>query len=76
MGYYNKKSDLPTDSEKAVYEYIKRFIKKYSVSPSFYDIANEFDWLVGSASYRIKGLQKKGYIDYIPGKYRTIRILK
>ena len=73
---YCKKSDDPNDSEWAVYNFIIEYYEKYRVSPSFYDIADEFDWQVGSAAYRVKGLQKKGYIDYIPGKYRTIRILK
>jgi len=65
-----------TDSEQDVLMFIKQYIKTNGVSPSFYDIADNFYWYVGSANYRVQSLKKKGYIDYIPGKYRTIRILK
>ena len=65
-----------TGSEQSVLKFIKKYIETNGVSPSFYDIADNFDWYVGSANYRVQSLKKKGYIDYVPGKYRTIRVLK
>jgi SOS-response transcriptional repressor LexA len=65
-----------TGSEQSVLKFIKKYIETNGVSPSFHDIADNFDWYVGSANYRVQSLKKKGYINYVPGKYRTIRVLK
>lgn len=66
-----------TRTQREVYETLDYFIKKNGYSPSFRELG-EITNRSSSASvfYELNILKKKGYIDYIPKKSRTIRIIK
>lgn len=66
-----------TDKQQRIYEIIKKFIEKNGYSPSVREIAKIAEVnSTGTIQEYIYKLKKKGYINYIPNKNRTIRIIK
>ena len=66
-----------TKAEKKVLKFIKKFIEDNKYSPSMAEIAKYmgFTTRVG-ALYHCQKLKEDGYIDYIKGVGRTMRVLE
>lgn len=65
-----------TDKQETVLQIIKDYIQEYGYSPSLRELCQ----LLGFNSpatmhYYLKLLKKKGYIDYVYNRNRTIRVL-
>ena len=65
-----------TSKQKETYDFIKKYIENNGYSPSVREISCIFDKSVGTVHPMLKKLKSKGYIDYVSGKARTIKILK
>jgi len=66
-----------TQKQENIYNIIKQFINKNGYSPTFREIAKIAKLnSSGTIQEYIYKLKKKGYINYIPNKNRTIRIIK
>lgn len=66
-----------TEKQKEMYLAIKSYIEKYGFSPAIRDLCEMTNKSSPSTvHYLLKQLKKKGYIDYIFNKNRTIRIVK
>ena len=66
-----------TDKQEIVLDIIKGYIQEHGYSPTI----REFCEIVGVNSpatmhYHLKRLKKKGYIDYIFNRNRTIRVIE
>lgn len=66
-----------TKKQEKVYLAIKNFIEKNGYAPTIREI-NELINIKSTSTtfYKLLQLQKKGYITYVAGKSRTIKILK
>jgi SOS-response transcriptional repressor LexA len=75
----NLRPGRPVDwTDEEVLQLIKDYIEQYKYSPAVRDLA---DALPGPPStstvyFSLQRLQRKGFIDWIPQKPRTIRLLK
>ena len=69
-------SELTKKQEK-LYLAIKNFIEKNGYAPTIREI-NEIINIKSTSTtfYKLLQLQKKGYITYVNGKSRTIKLLK
>lgn len=65
-----------TNKQKEYLSYIEQFIKDVGYPPTQRECANAFGVTAMAARDVIYTLKKKGYIDFIEGKYRTIKVLK
>ena len=66
-----------TDKQEIVLDIIKDYIQEHGYSPSIRELCE----IVGVNSpatmhYHLKRLKKKGYIDYIFNRNRTIRVIE
>lgn len=66
-----------TDKQLQILNVIKDFINEYGYSPTVREVA-KIVGLNSSATVwvHLKHLKEKGYINYIEGKMRTIRIIE
>lgn len=66
-----------TEKQEQLYKIIKEFIKKNGYAPTVREL-NEITNIKSPATTFAKLIQlkKKGYITYVEGKARTIKILK
>lgn len=62
------------EREKAVFEFIKEYIKENGFSPSFRDIAFALHCSVSTIFFTLHNLKEKRLINFIEGKNRTIII--
>ncbi len=66
-----------TEKQSEVLAYIKGFIEGNGYPPSIQEIARKFCMCDSAASKAyLEVLEKKGYISRVPGKSRSIRVLK
>lgn len=66
-----------TEKQSEVYEEIKYYIGKYGFSPTIRELCEAIGVKsTATIHYYLKLLKKKGYIDYIYNRNRTIRVLK
>lgn len=71
----NKKREKRIEEkEKAVFQFIKNFLKKNGFSPNFREIAAELDCSLSQSYYTCRKLREKGLISFLDGKNRTIII--
>ena len=74
MGLKMKKIDEVKLNE--VYKFICKVQSEERRSPTYREIGDRV-WLVaGTVQYYLRNLRKKGYIDFIDNKCRTIRLVK
>jgi len=60
-----------------VYKAIKEFVKDHQYAPSFRELCDMTGKKsIGTIQTHLNNLKKQGYIDYIEGKSRTIKIIK
>lgn len=52
--------------------FIIEYSKKHDYSPTLQEMADHFDCTVANVSHKMKQLKFRNYIDYEPGKARTI----
>lgn len=64
-----------TIKQKEVYDFICKYIKNYGYSPSVRDISKVFNHSTATIHSHLLTLKEKGYIDYVEGKARTIKII-
>jgi len=64
----------PTKKQEKILDFIAKYFRKYGNSPSFRDIAEEFEISVGTIQGQLTSLGNKGLISWIPGRQRSIRI--
>ena len=64
----------PTDKQQKVIGFIKDFLRRYSGSPSFRDIADNFGVSVGTVQGQLNSLQKLGFLTWVPGRARSIKL--
>ena len=71
----NKKREKRIEEkEKAVFQFIKDFLKGNGFAPSFREIASELHCSVSAGYYTCRNLREKGLISFLEGKNRTIII--
>lgn len=66
----------PTEKQKMILDFVARYYRKYGNSPSFKDIAEEFEISVGTVQDQLTSLSNKGLISWIPGRPRSIQLRK
>lgn len=72
-----KQKDELTKKQEILYLAIKNFIEKNGYAPTIREINEIINIKSTSTTYtKLLQLQKKGYITYINGKARTIKLLK
>lgn len=65
-----------TNCENRVFTVIKEYIKEFGYSPSIRDIGEYYGAnSPATIHFFIRNLKNLGYIDYVEGKSRTIRVL-
>lgn len=67
-------SHHPTQKQKAIVEFIKDYFRKRAISPTFREIADNFNVSVGTIQDQLAALQKLGQLTRIPGKARSIKL--
>lgn len=66
-----------TEKQLELYQAIKEYINKYGFGPTFRDLMTVLDKSsTATISFGLRILKRKGYIDYVPKRMRTIKILK
>lgn len=72
-----KQKDELTKKQEKLYLAIKNFIEKNGYAPTIREINEIINIKSTSTTFtKLLQLQKKGYITYINGKARTIKLLK
>lgn len=72
-----KQKDKLTKKQEKLYLVIKNFIEKNGYAPTIREINEIINIKSTSTTFtKLLQLQKKGYITYINGKARTIKLLK
>lgn len=72
-----KQKDKLTKKQEKLYLAIKNFIEKNGYAPTIREINEIINIKSTSTTFtKLLQLQKKGYITYINGKARTIKLLK
>ncbi len=66
----------PTEKQQEIIGFIAEYFRKYGQSPSFRDIATNFQISVGTVQDQLKSLSNKGVLSWIPGRLRSIRLRK
>jgi len=57
-------------------DFITNYTEAHEISPSFGEIASGLNCKSKSLVYRyLQGLRERGYVDYAPGKARSITVL-
>lgn len=69
-----KREKIVAEREKAVFQFIKNFLKKNGFAPNFREIAAELGCSVSQSYYTCRKLREKGFISFLDGKNRTIII--
>lgn len=69
-----KREKIVAEREKAVFQFIKNFLKKNGFAPNFREIAAELECSVSQSYYTCRKLREKGLISFLDGKNRTIII--
>jgi repressor LexA len=64
------------DNQKIIISFVKEFIQKHGFSPSIREISESLGYDFSTINYRIKSLVNKGYLSFLPGKQRTLRVIK
>ncbi|HPY03801.1 MAG TPA: hypothetical protein PL161_11325 [Spirochaetota bacterium] len=59
-----------------IIDYVDAFISKNQCSPTIREIADGVSSNHNTINFQVKTLTVKGYLSYIPGKQRTIRVVK
>lgn len=65
-----------TLKQKITLEYIDWFIKEHGYSPTYREIGEELGIDVAAAFKRVTNLVIKGYVTEMPGKFRTLKVVK
>lgn len=69
-----KREKIVAEREKAVFQFIKNFLKKNGFSPNFREIVAELGCSLSQSYYTCRKLREKGLISFLDGKNRTIII--
>jgi SOS-response transcriptional repressor LexA len=64
------------DNQKIIISFVEEFIQKHGFSPSIREISESLGYDFSTINYRIKSLVNKGYLSFLPGKQRTLRVIK
>ncbi len=64
----------PTQKQQAIIDFIRNYFRHKTVSPSFREIADHFSVSVGTIQDQLFSLQKMGYLTWMPGKTRSIKL--
>ena len=65
-----------TNRQNEVLEFIHNFVSRNSYPPTIREIADNFKVFSGAVYASMIALRRKGYIDWVDEKPRTIRVLK
>ena len=66
-----------TPRQKKVYDFVKSYMKKKPVAPTYQELADAAGFKSKCGVHRIiKQLEERGWLKTIPGKNRSIRINK
>ena len=73
----NQTENELTETQRDVLDFITQFIKYEGYPPSIRDIGDAFGWSsTNGVKCHLIALKKKGFIDWIENKARTIRVIK
>lgn len=73
----NQTENELTETQRDVLDFIIKFIEQEGYPPSIRDIGDSFGWASpNGVKCHLDPLKKKGFIDWIENKARTIRVLK
>ncbi len=61
-----------TPGQKAVLEFTFKYLEQHGYSPTLQEIANEFNYSLGTAQHYIEELKKKGFIRKAKNKSRAV----
>lgn len=71
-----KKEVNPTDKQMLVYEFIRAYLKKHGVSPSYQVMSKALGLKARSNVHRmVKELEKKGMVSRRPKKFYSVRMV-
>ena len=65
-----------TERQKEILGFIEEYVREYGVAPSIRDIAARFGIQVRAVADHLKALERKGYIERLPGRSRGIILKK
>lgn len=64
----------PTQKQKAIVDFIKKYFRQKAISPTFREIADNFGVSAGTIQDQLNSLQRLGLVTLTPGKARSIRL--
>ncbi len=67
---------LPTEKQSEVLEFIRNFERTHGISPTFREISKGLGLSLGTIQDHLRLLQRKGFITWIPGRKRAIRLIE
>ena len=65
----------PTQKQSAIIDFIRNYFRHGTVSPTFREIADHFGVSIGTIQDQLSSLQQMGYLTWIPGKARSIKLM-
>ena len=64
----------PTEKQEAILAFIKDYFRKRTISPTFQEIADNFNVSVGTIQDQLASLRSLGRLTWIPGRARSIKL--
>lgn len=64
-----------TPRQQEVVDWISGYIDVHGFSPTIRQIAAGFGWTVNGVMCHLRPIRKKGYVSWLDGEARTIRVI-
>lgn len=64
-----------TPRQQEVLSWISGYIDTHGYSPTVREIAHAFKWTINGAVCHLRPMRKKGFISWLDGHSRTIRVI-
>jgi repressor LexA len=64
-----------TARQQEVLDWVDGFINTHGYSPTIQQIAHAFTWTKAGAACHLNALRRKGWINWVDGESRTIRLV-
>ncbi len=75
MNTAQRTASRPTARQSEYLAFIRAFVERYGVAPSFSEIARHFMTSTPSVNGMIKTLEARGFLQRVPGQARTLRVV-
>ena len=67
----------PSDRQREILRFVHRFINEHRFCPALREIVEGTSYTSTSVvHHNLATLKREGYVDYVPGKIRTVHVLQ